>query len=128
VQGRWRGVTVGCAAGRNPGLAAAAFNGAGGAPLLRNSRRAGTPCGASLIAAVRPACDAGKSEGEGQGPDRGQHVVRSSGSATDKGPAVLGSVADQRGKMQHVARDDFEAPRSALGLGKRRPREGAGGC
>jgi hypothetical protein len=63
VQGRWRGVTVGCAAGRNPGLTAAAFNGAGGAAQPRNSGRAGTPCGAPLIAVVRPTCDARKSEG-----------------------------------------------------------------
>jgi hypothetical protein len=79
---------------------------------------------------VRPLCDIEKSEGEGRGPDRGQHVVRgagSAGSATGNGPAVHGGVADRRGKTQHVVGEDFKAPRSAPGLGKRQLREGAGG-
>jgi hypothetical protein len=92
-----------------------------------NGGRAGTPCGAPFIADVQPLCDAEKSEGEGWGPDRGQHVVRGAGSAAENGPAVHGGVADRRGKTRHVAGDDFKAPRSAPGLGTRRPPEDAGG-
>jgi hypothetical protein len=91
-----------------------------------NGRRAGTPCGAPFIAVVHPLCDAEKSEGEGRGPDRGQHAVRGAGSSAGNGPAVHGGVADRRGKTRHVAGEDFKAPRSAPGLGKRRPQEGAG--
>jgi hypothetical protein len=63
VQGRWRGVTVGCAVAREPGLATAASTGTGGR-LGRGTADRGDALQALLIAAMWPTCDAGKSEGE----------------------------------------------------------------
>jgi hypothetical protein len=111
------GVSVGHAVGQNPG----SLRQPPMAPAERlgpwNGGRAGTPCGVPFIEVVRPLCDAEKSEGEGRGPDRGQHVVRGAGSAAENGPTVHGGVADRRGKTRHVAGDDFKAPRSAPGRG-----------
>jgi hypothetical protein len=121
------GVSVGHAVGQNSG----SLRQPPTAPAERlgpwNGGRAGTPCGVPFIEVVRPLCDTEKSEGEGRGPDRGQHVVRGAGSAAENGPTVHGGVADRRGKTRHVAGDDFKAPRSAPGLRKRQPREGADG-
>jgi hypothetical protein len=57
----------------------------------------------------------------------GSTLYARAGSAAENGPAVHGGMTDRRGNTRRVAGDDFKAPRSASGLGKRRLQEVAGG-
>jgi hypothetical protein len=83
------GVSVGGAAGRNPGLAAAAFNGAGGAARPWHGRPAGTPAVPPFYSGCAPSWRHREERRGKRVPDRRQHVVRGAGNAAWSGPAVL---------------------------------------
>jgi hypothetical protein len=97
----------------------------GGAARPWHGRLAGTPAVPPLYSSCAPSWQR-REERRGVS-DRGQHAISSAGNAAWSGPTVLMAWPTGEGRRDTWHGGDFKAPRSVPGLGKARPREGAGG-